>query len=433
MLPRKKNEDVDYYNSEKNYEDDDFSENSNESMNKDAFANPIFGNDSSSLFNNAPETNHVDFPYQYEISAQHALPLIFRSHRCRTCKTIFPSNNKLHQHIRNGCPNNTITHTILKTENPLANATFTTRKRNPPSMVKTPITTAMAASVATPIVINSSIDPNKDIGTGYGFRGWKYATINVSLYNNPSNALSEERKCLDTGTGIIIADEVFFKRQTKNQIPVRTMATPIIVRGINFNKHATDQYVIVPINLSGMSKGNPAIARFRREIHLAQDLKANILLKSDVLGPQQVTIDLEKIETHIVSCDVTISIDIGSRNKISAVQQAVYIRQTTVLPFHSIKKIPIHYLDDVSKNKNHLFELDDIDFSLYVHLMDVDTSAILIWNYTSKTLQIFRNFRLGYVTELNYSNACHVAGENAKNLALRRPKKEHKTSWFKKL
>lgn len=369
-----------------------------------------------------------------EATANLILPAIPRSFRCRTCKGTFDSNNKLHRHIRGGCQ--TLFHTSMKTEY-LSQDAYASTKASPASTnastkATSPSPTFTKALLGT--IVNSRVDPNKDIGTGCGFRGWKYATADVSLCSESCEIPSPEKGCLDTGAGITICDEIFFKRQTQGKVPIRTMATPITVRGIGTDKHPTDQYAIVSLNLPGKDRqGKSAIARFRREIHLVKDLKANILLGTDILGPEQFSIDLGRKEATIGSCDVIIPINIGSRSTTPAVQRSVHLRKTTTVPPHSVMPVPIHRLGDVPKDRDYMFEPDDVNFSLYAHLVDSDTSSILVRNNTGKSLHIPRNFRLGRVMELDYPNACHVSGEDAEDLAIRRPKKEHKNSWLKKL
>ena len=402
-----------------------------------------------------------------EVDANLVLPDIPR-HRCRTCKGIFESNNKLHRHIRGGCH---VLHTSMK-ENALPEPLKPKIPKVRTSATPSKTTASAMAFTVSPIIIDSQVDPSRDIGTGFGFRGWKFATADVTLWEEtppgeqntqkdiskdvplespnkrsqsslaPTPGSSKTSKegppesetgCLDTGAGITLSSEAFFARQTRGKVPIRTMASPITVRGIGTDRHSTDRYAIVPINLTGKDrKGNPAIARFRREVHLVEELKANFLVGTDILGPEQISIDLGKKEAHIGSCGVTIPIDIGSRNTTPAVQRVVHLRKTTMIPPHSILSVPIRCLG-VPKDRDYIFEPDDVNFSLYAHLVNSETSFIPVRNDTDKSLRIPRNFRLGHITEMDYANACHVEGEEVEDLALQRPKKEHKTSWFKKL
>lgn len=48
-------------------------------------------------------------------------------------------------------------------------------------------------------------------------------------------------------------------------------------------------------NLIGMFKNNPTIIQFRNQIHFIQYFKINIIIKNNVLGQEQITIDLKKL------------------------------------------------------------------------------------------------------------------------------------------
>ena len=52
--------------------------------------------------------------------------------------------------------------------------------------------------------------------------------------------------CFDTGCSVTLCDGSFFRAQAPNT-PIRKIATPITVRGLGANKHATDQYAITDI------------------------------------------------------------------------------------------------------------------------------------------------------------------------------------------
>lgn len=120
------------------------------------------------------------------------------------------------------------------------------------------------------------------------------------------------------------------------------MATPITIRKTSSNKHNTDKYAIVPINILGKNtKRAPIITRFRREIHLIQNFKTNIPLKSDILGPKQFSIDLKKKEIFIGNCGMTILLDIGIKNDSPAVQKIVHIRQIITILLYTKQTVSI--------------------------------------------------------------------------------------------
>ena len=65
------------------------------------------------------------------------------------------------------------------------------------------------------------------------------------------------------------------------------MATPITVRGLGANKHATDQYAIADIYISAKdSQGQEVTAHIRHEIYLVEELKPNMLVGTDIMTPE---------------------------------------------------------------------------------------------------------------------------------------------------
>lgn len=89
------------------------------------------------------------------------------------------------------------------------------------------------------------------------------------------------------------------------------MATPITVRGIGTAQYMTDEYAIVPFMFEGTQRGQPILARFWREVHLVDNLKANLLIGIDVMGPELVTIDMGQKKVILESCNVEIPVEIS--------------------------------------------------------------------------------------------------------------------------
>lgn len=275
--------------------------------------------------------------------------------------------------------------------------------------------------------VQSKVNPNHDLGTGFGFRGWQYATAQVSLAENgtPGNV------CLDTGAGVTLIDAEFFKTQSQGKVAVRTMATPITVRGLGANRHSTDKYAITPLYFLGENAdGASSRALITREIHLVDNLKANMLIGNDILGPEAIDILISSNTAHIGSCGITIPITIRTRSALQT--RPINSIRAMTLPPHSDVIIPVHSIKSMP-DRDYLFEpISNATFSLFAHTVSVDTKGILARNNSDKVVEIPRNFRLGHVTEIYYSEAFHADPDIA-DLAIRAPRSEHKTSWFKKL
>lgn len=87
----------------------------------------------------------------------------------------------------------------------------------------------------------------------------------------------------------------------------------------------------------------------------------------------------------------------------------------------------------MSFEKKILFKFDDVNFILYIHVMNFITAIILIQNNNSKFICLFKNFRLKQTTKIDYFNAYHVKNEKIINLAIKHSKTIHQKIYFEKL
>ena len=342
--------------------------------------------------------------------------------RCRHCRKAFPSNNSLHSHLRAGCEKLQAYPAVISSTAATKGSTTVRKSITDPKPLAS---TASAGSK--PLILRSDVDPSPDIGTGYGFRGWNYAKIQASLSadSDPGDV------CLDSGAGVSLVDRAFFKAQYSNT-PIRTMASPLKVRGLGTNRHETWEYAICDIHLPGTKEGLSATSVLRREVHLVDNLKANMLLGNDIIGPERIILDVAKKIAHIGSTGASIPLDVRSPK--SSVQRLVHLRKTTVIPPHAETAIPIHNVG-LPASRDFLFEPDgDFDLGMYAHMVDASTTAILVRNDRDVPVKVPRNSRLGRISEIEFPNAFHIQeDEDVRYLAAKEPKSTHRSGWFKKL
>lgn len=339
--------------------------------------------------------------------------------RCRRCRKRFSSNNKLHCHLRDTC-NEVSAYT---------STTRATKASSGPSL--TPRVARGGPQGDTdsdkPKIIESRVDSSKDVGTGYGFRGYNWGKIKTALQPD----MFPEDTCGDTGAGVTLGDDKFMAKHAPDVL-IRTMATPLKVRGLGTNRHETSQYGIYDMYHHGKDKdGNPVVSKIRREVHLVKDLKANMLIGNDVLGPEGFVMDLGKGEAYIGSTGVTIPLEVRSAK--SSVQRMVHIKQTTVVPPFAEMALQIHHCS-LPESRDFLFEPDDVELTMFAHMIDASTHCIIARNEGPRPIHVPRNYRLGRISELDYPNAFQVdATEKVKDMAMRQPKATHQTGWFKKV
>ena len=83
------------------------------------------------------------------------------------------------------------------------------------------------------------------------------------------------------------------------------MAKPLTVKGISGNQHNTDQYTILTLRIPSTDNSEKAIeAVITREIHVVDNLKANLLIGTDVMVPEGMDIILSQKILQIGSCGV---------------------------------------------------------------------------------------------------------------------------------
>ena len=246
----------------------------------------------------------------------------------------------------------------------------------PSTLLSTPSSTS--SKFSTRKVIEPTINPNPEIGTGYGFREWKYATGMIS-FSETEDFFNPESCCFDSVAGITLVDRQFFERQAGLKISIRTMATPITVWGIGVTQHTTDEFAIVPFMLEGAQKDQPVLTKFWREVHLVDNLKANLPIGIDIMGPELVVVDMGQKRVILGSCNVEVLIKIKFRlQSANGVKCLVYAQKTTVLPPHLTLPIYIHHFHHVPKDRDYLFESGDVNFGVYAHMVNSQTSTVRV-------------------------------------------------------
>ena len=322
-------------------------------------------------------------------------PSSIQRHRCRRCESEFSSNNKLHQHIRKQCQSMQASIFVIQANLVTTSAvdvfSTTTTKGSFIESVK-----FFAKDLFTILFTMNSF---KNIDIEYEYREYNHAKIRTTLFST----FELENVCLDIDANVTLVNRVFFKRQISNT-SIRTMIASLEVRGLDTIKHQSFDYAIVDIHLFDIKNGEQVNALIRREIHLVDNLKTNMLIDNDIIDFESIIIDMQKRKIFIISCDVVASLEIDFSRSSSDVSHFVHLRKTTIISPHTKMFISIHYIN-LLESRNFLFELEDGDFALYAHMIDVFTKEIIARNDSDRIVQISRNYRLDRVVELNFSNA----------------------------
>jgi hypothetical protein len=249
--------------------------------------------------------------------------------------------------------------------------------------------------------------------------------ISLSLKND------EAQMCLDIDCSVTLADRKFLVLHGSHYT-IRRMTTLLNVRGLDINKHETSKYVIVIIYFLRKSREKKSVREvIRREIHLMNDLKANMLIDNDILEPEEIFIDEVNSKATIFSCDdMIISIEIRTLSK-DIINKILHARSITIISAYSMISISIHNIN-LFFDRNFLFEPENVNVSLFAHAIDNFTRSIIAKNEFNYLIKIARNDRLDTITEIQYSNAFH-ADQNIQDYAERKSARAHKSSWFNRI
>lgn len=181
-------------------------------------------------------------------------------------------------------------------------------------------------------------------------------------------------------------------------------------------------------------KEQPVLAKFWREVHLVDNLKANLLIGIDIIGSELVVVNMGRKRVIVGSCNIEVPIEIKfCSHSAPGITRPVHAQKTTVVPPHSALPVCIHHLHQIPANRDYLFESENVNFGVYAHMVNSETSTVEVQNESYNSLHIPWNFRLGNIVKLEYPNAFTVKFTKLVDLALCQPKSHHKVSWFRKL
>ena len=149
-----------------------------------------------------------------------------------------------------------------------------------------------------------------ELGLGFGFRLWNYTYVAIIL--SPSSIQTDVY--LDTGYGISLIDRAYLFGQLPD-IQISKMASPLKVRSIGLNRHLTDKYVFIPVYIPGTKDGVSILVCFKREFHIVNELRANILIGNNTIGPESIDIRILDRLAYIGSCNIICQIEYRRRGQ----------------------------------------------------------------------------------------------------------------------
>ena len=321
---------------------------------------------------------------------------------CRRCHEEFPSNNQLHKH--------------LKTRTCQRKASG--KKSESQKLTSIPSTDATGISKTIPVLKSQNSPTAGDLeliestassspSNGMAFRSWHYLTGLFSL----SQEAVPEPGCLDTGCPMSMADRLFLKRLMPSY-KIEKHEAPITLRGIGTNRYSTNEWTTVSFFMKGKTpEGKPVMIKFTHDIHVVDNLKANLLVGMDILGPEGVIIDLPNESVIFSRCgNVSVPVQATARDNVR-IRRVVRSEKRQIVPPKSTGTVQV-----ALKGKG---PLPDRDFMFepemqgaYAHLVDSNFNFVSIRNDTNSSLVIPRRHRIGSVVEYEAEEGYPMDVEN---------------------
>ena len=342
---------------------------------------------------------------------------------CRICTKTFASRNKLYQHVRD--EHRTLSQQKQKQGTDVSTSSQQKRKQGTDvSPARKACHTASKEPKSSPRIIQSKVDYAERVA-GTGFRNWHHVTALVQC----SKEGIPQEVCLDTGCPVTLGDRRFLKAQIPHA-KIRTMESPSTVKGIGETRHSIAEYVRIPLLLPGKSDiGEPVLAEITVDVHLVNDLRANMLIGMDTMGPEGIDIITTKRHAYVTSCNMRIPVNIKPRG--TRVRRAVKATNDVLVKPGEQVTIPVNYHAQLPE-RDLLFEPDQSELTLYAHIVDTSVDSILARNESSTPVSITKKTRLGFITELPYDN-CYLATPEVAELAAKPPKKHRQYGWTRQV
>lgn len=192
------------------------------------------------------------------------------------------------------------------------------------------------------------------IKLGLTFQRWTYAITIVTFISQVLLLKSDlsATACLDTRCDITFVDKAWFLRQLFGQ-KIKEMSISLKVKGIKTLKYKSAQFPKVFLFLSGTNvRGQQVYTSFKYKLHLAERLRANILVRNDILASEGFILNLKISHALVKSCGVTIPIKVRQKSQflkkklLAKIDKVVLPCSETIIPL-----FPIPLLN----NQNFLF------------------------------------------------------------------------------
>lgn len=145
-----------------------------------------------------------------------------------------------------------------------------------------------------------------NINSGFAFRDWSYVTalITLSPHAMPLQSDLAILYCLDTSCGVTFVNRKWLYKYAPEE-NILKMAVFSKVRSIKSSKHESDKFLSMPIYFLRIDKQKQLVYTcIYYNMHLVDGLKANMLIRNNIIMLKGIMIDLANFIVIISSCNI---------------------------------------------------------------------------------------------------------------------------------
>ena len=369
------------------------------------------------------ESKHIEKYFGQNVNFVTAANDLFLKHGCIRCNAFFRSRNLLFKHLRQQCWKDTNNIFIASSSLSVSSDSSIPATSNSPPSGNLPLTPASLATsriASNANIIRSAIKPDAiKENAGYAFRSWHYATDktrivakndDVTITKKDAAAVVEKKKeknvCYNSDCSCTLKNRLFIKKQLGENMKIQQLAFPLSMKEVDGKLVKISDFVMIQLFITGTNVvGNSATTTVTVEIHLIDDLKANIFVDVDVLKSQKMILDFEYNTLAIDSCSVTTTINLVSRDK-SHTKRIIRSQKAFIVLSGELAKVSVTFHGDLSNDKNFLFEFQCSVYlsqneDVYAHIVNSDLSFIQIHNITTTPVTLSKRARLKSVVKYN--------------------------------
>lgn len=238
--------------------------------------------------------------------------------------------------------------------------------------------------------------------------------------------------CLNTECIMSLVDKNFLREHCLH-IMIHIMTSSMKVWGISLTSHSVNEYAWINFYLSDKDRRT---AYFQWEIYLMKNLKANLLMRIDIISSENINVDSFREITTVRSCN-SIQLALSIKTCSVKVHKTVFSYNKTWISAHTQKALSIHDVRETSlnllKNWDMLFELSvKQNVSVFAHIVNHSMKVIYVQNDSDFKIILSWNTRMSNVIEYE-ADRCFLTSINDNEIVFKPACKSKRTDWIRQV